>query len=489
MHRDVKAANLLIDDDGTVLLADLGVAAFLWDNEDTATAHGPMAPSLSSVHSPKNIMNHRSVPASRQTVSHHPHRPRVLGKRKSFVGTPCWMAPEVINGKQYDASADIWSFGITALELTQGRAPRSRESPHNVLLHIVQDAPPKLDRENGPYKYSRQFAEIVQQCLNKDPAARPTAEELLQSSFFKGAKKKGYLVNTILKDLPPLTQRQERRKQPSIITHRTIDSWDFSQSPTTSVYSHLPMHRITAMPAEDVAEASQSQDGKSESGNSSETPSENREHEEGAAAYAQRMRTRHNTTQHAPRPHLGPGRSVSWVSEAKHNQGPASDRAGSGSSDNPWEGSLAGKSEGLEMLSSGASESCDAPVSSKETDDVSVSPTPSAAHQIGAATTKPLDIPQDRERSAPIARSPSSVASTSDSGPFEPSMQSSSAFPPSPGRLWRKLTGMTMSDDKEGLRQKAMNGMSELVKTVSRTRTASYSTSAKQPSEIKGRKP
>ncbi|KAH8101750.1 hypothetical protein BXZ70DRAFT_872076, partial [Cristinia sonorae] len=53
-----------------------------------------------------------------------------------------WMAPEVINRKQYDTSADIWSFGTTALELAQSRAPRSRESPHSVLLHIVTKTPP-----------------------------------------------------------------------------------------------------------------------------------------------------------------------------------------------------------------------------------------------------------------------------------------------------------------------------------------------------------
>ncbi|KAK7694251.1 hypothetical protein QCA50_001431 [Cerrena zonata] len=101
---------------------------------------------------------------------------------------------------------------------------------------------------------------------------------------------------------------------------------------------------------------------------------------------------------------------------------------------------------------------------------MSTLPTP----MIGAAESTPLEIPKSRERAPPIAGSPSSVASTSDSGPSEPSTHSSSALPPS-SRLWRKLTGRTVSDDKEGIRQKAMNGMSELVKTVSRTRTAPYS--------------
>lgn len=82
------------------------------------------------------------------------------------------MAPELIQGKQYDSSADIWSFGITALELSQGRPPRSRETPHAVLLQTVTDAAPTLDREGGTHKYSRAFQEIVSMCLEKDPTKR-----------------------------------------------------------------------------------------------------------------------------------------------------------------------------------------------------------------------------------------------------------------------------------------------------------------------------
>ncbi|KAI0757347.1 kinase-like protein [Daedaleopsis nitida] len=234
IHRDVKAANLLIDDDGTVLLGDLGVAAFLWDSEGTQAGQSSKA---RTVNFDPSRTNHQrpAMPASLQ-------RPSILGKRKSFVGTPCWMAPEVINGKQYDASADIWSFGITAIELAQGRAPRSRWDPHKVLVMTVTDAPPTLERNAGPHRYSSAFAEMVAICLNKDPSKRPTASDLLQTNFFRNARKPSYLCSTILKGLPPLTQRQERRKQPSILTHATMDSWDFSASlpasPTTSVYSH-----------------------------------------------------------------------------------------------------------------------------------------------------------------------------------------------------------------------------------------------------------
>ncbi|KAJ6627290.1 kinase-like domain-containing protein [Mycena sp. CBHHK59/15] len=245
IHRDVKAANLLIDNDGTVLLGDLGVAADL--TEDTSRQ-----PSSSSHNKTKIITAESALRANRSSSSGSSSgngskhiafeaqpvgsRPK-MGKRKSFVGTPCWMAPEVIQARHYDSSADIWSFGITALELTRGRPPRSRESPQRVLLQTIQDDPPTLDREGGTYKYSRAFKEIVESCLVKDPSKRPTAEGLLQSPFFKASKKKSYLVGAILKDLPPLAHRQERRVAHGPQLHGTVDSWDFAttlHSPTST---------------------------------------------------------------------------------------------------------------------------------------------------------------------------------------------------------------------------------------------------------------
>ncbi|KAF8971425.1 kinase-like domain-containing protein [Flammula alnicola] len=245
IHRDVKAANLLIDDDGTVLLGDLGVAADL--AEDTSHVHSSSTSTeLGSVTAKPPLADSQVVPSisainnAKRAVAFDDGAPKPrIGKRKSFVGTPCWMSPELIQGKQYDSKADIWSFGITALELTQGRPPRSRESPQRVLLRTIQEDPPTLNRDGGVYKYSRAFKDVVDSCLVKDPAKRPTAEELLQTPFFKAAKKKSYLINTILKDLPPLTQRQERRVIPALLSANSIDSWDFAttlNSPTTSVY-------------------------------------------------------------------------------------------------------------------------------------------------------------------------------------------------------------------------------------------------------------
>ncbi|KIJ68618.1 hypothetical protein HYDPIDRAFT_179692 [Hydnomerulius pinastri MD-312] len=230
IHRDVKAANLLIDDDGTVLVGDLGVAASLADDGEQFSKH--------STSSGTRKMNFDPISSQKSSHSIIPLSRPQMGKRKSFVGTPCWMAPELIQGKRYDAKADIWSFAITAIELTQGRPPRSRESAHTVLLQTVQGKPPTLDREGGVHRYSRAFKDIVDACLVKDPAKRPTAAQLLQTPFFKSAKKKSYLVGTILDGLPPLTMRQERRRRPaSLMSQGTMDSWDFG---STTMGSRAP---------------------------------------------------------------------------------------------------------------------------------------------------------------------------------------------------------------------------------------------------------
>jgi len=226
IHRDLKAANLLIDDDGTVLLGDLGVAVSLAD-EDTPIPN-------------KSALATDSEKAHPRTYNGRLAHQR--GKRRSFVGTPCWMAPEVVSQKHYDAKADIWSFGITALELTLGRAPRSRDPPHKVLMKTLNEAPPAIDRESGRYKYSKAFEEMVVSCLVKDPAQRPTAQQLLQSPFFKGTVKKGCLVSTILKDLPPLVTRQERKHHVVGSAVSSVASWDFDPTPSSSAPS-TPKHR------------------------------------------------------------------------------------------------------------------------------------------------------------------------------------------------------------------------------------------------------
>ena len=215
LHRDLKAANILVDDDGTVLLGDFGVGVFVGDTDKSSGSSSSE------------------------------------GKRKSFVGTPCWMAPEVIERKHYGTKADIWSFGITALELAQGRAPNSKLNPVKVLMRTMQDEPPQLDRTGGAHKYSKLMDDFVRQCLQKDPDRRPTADKLLSHGFFKQARAPKYLISAILAGLPPLAARQERRRLASIHSTQHYLSWDFdtihSRTTTPNLEKLDPFRNFTGV--------------------------------------------------------------------------------------------------------------------------------------------------------------------------------------------------------------------------------------------------
>ncbi|WWC98691.1 hypothetical protein V866_005584 [Kwoniella sp. B9012] len=238
LHRDVKAGNLLIDQDGTILLADFGVGGDL---------NAPPSPVRSrkdrlAADELKFDANKDETPKMLQNGFGPGKKDNGfiggedLRKRKSFVGTPNWMAPEVILGQKYDQKADIWSLGITLLELAHGSVPGWKYKPNKALSHIITDPSPTLDRSVGGY--SKLMKEFIDFCLNKDPAVRPISKTLSEHHWLKGAKKNTFLAQSLLADVPPLAQRQELRRVPtksSLLSHAS--SWDFSNTPNPSIPS------------------------------------------------------------------------------------------------------------------------------------------------------------------------------------------------------------------------------------------------------------
>ena len=110
---------------------------------------------------------------------------------KTFVGTPCWMAPEVMEqSKGYSEKADIWSLGITALELAKGYAPYAREKPVRVLLRTLKEDSPSLKTYPDKSDFSRGFRNLVAALLLKKASQRPSTAKILDrfKSHFKKVK-------------------------------------------------------------------------------------------------------------------------------------------------------------------------------------------------------------------------------------------------------------------------------------------------------------
>lgn len=172
IHRDLKAGNIFLGSDGTVFLGDFGVAAQLIEGGEAATG------------------------------------------KHTFAGTPCWMAPEVMMQQgSYNNPADIWSFGITAIELAKGRAPHAELHAMKVIMQVMRSGPPTLDEGEDKKRFSKNLKAMVKRCLVKEPDNRPTAAQLLKDPFFKKVKDAAYLKANLLANLPPIWERRKVEKE------------------------------------------------------------------------------------------------------------------------------------------------------------------------------------------------------------------------------------------------------------------------------------
>ncbi|XP_072270946.1 serine/threonine-protein kinase 4-like [Pyxicephalus adspersus] len=169
IHRDIKAGNILLSSEGIAKLADFGVAGQLTDT---------------------------------------------MAKRNTVIGTPFWMAPEVIQEIGYNCVADIWSLGITAIEMAEGKPPYADIHPMRAMFMIPSNPPPTLRK---PELWSKHFIDFINQCLVKNPEQRASATELLQHPFVKttkGAAILRHLINEAMEAKIIRSELQHREVEP-----------------------------------------------------------------------------------------------------------------------------------------------------------------------------------------------------------------------------------------------------------------------------------
>ncbi|XP_037677769.1 nik-related protein kinase [Choloepus didactylus] len=172
IHRDIKGQNVLLTHNAEVKLVDFGVSA---------------------------------------QVS------RTNGRRNSFIGTPYWMAPEVINcdedpRRSYDYRSDVWSMGITAIEMAEGAPPLCNLQPLEALFVILRESAPTV-KSSG---WSRKFHNFMEKCMIKNFLFRPTSVNMLHHPFVQNIKHEGHVVESLKKHLTGIIKTRQKKGIPLI---------------------------------------------------------------------------------------------------------------------------------------------------------------------------------------------------------------------------------------------------------------------------------
>ncbi|XP_070965823.1 STE20-like serine/threonine-protein kinase [Oncorhynchus clarkii lewisi] len=227
IHRDLKAGNILLSLNGDVKLADFGVSA-------------------------KNT--------------------KTLQRRDSFIGTPYWMAPEVVmcetfKDRPYDYKADIWSLGVTLIEMAQIEPPNHEMNPMRVLLKIAKADPPTLMQ---PSRWSPEFSDFLRKCLDKNVDNRWNVAQLLQHPFLSTVTDSRPLRELIAEAKAEVYEEIEEHKEeeeeedgetqrghkraPSDASVASSEDEKLPQSPSASILESLPEKAEPVIPTPQIVE-------------------------------------------------------------------------------------------------------------------------------------------------------------------------------------------------------------------------------------------